>query len=250
MARLSYRIGLSLQRHALRQSYAYVPQQQSRLVSVNIKRKIPNHEPTTSQILRFALTGTTKTLTQDVSNPDLDEHLKEIFHGEWPLSAVPPPLWSSFHSETAPVDKEVFFRGLKHDVRNLRHLQTFIERHVNGGNACVLLQANHCQPFAQALERCHRQHPAGEILAVLNAIISKLEKMRVPVSKDLYVLGLHYACLAYSATAIERHVQGYLAVSYKRLDLDSSISLVDALNASLQSFELKGNFPNTKLMLV
>ncbi|GFF37521.1 hypothetical protein IFM46972_05249 [Aspergillus udagawae] len=227
----------------------YRSQQQYRSVSVITKIKTPNHEPTPSQILRYALTGTTKTLRQDVSKQDLDDHLNDVFSGEWPLTTLPPPLWSSLRPKTASTDKEVFFKGLKHDVRNLRHLQIFIERHINGYGACVLLQADHCKFLAQALERCQRHHSAAEILVAINALLSRLQRLQAPLHRNLQMLGIYYACLSYSTAAIERHLRDLLAVRHRRLGLRPSVALVDALYMSIRSFELQGDHPDTCSML-
>ncbi|KAF7122706.1 hypothetical protein CNMCM5793_000816 [Aspergillus hiratsukae] len=249
MAHFLYRrVGLPLKHLCLPRRYG--SQQQYRAVSAVTERKLPDHEPTPSQILRYALTGTTKPLRQDISNQDLDNDLNDVFSGEWPLTTLPPPLWSSLHPTAKGVaDEDAFFKSLKHDVQNLRHLQIFIERYINGPGPSAMLQADHCSSLAQALERCQRQHSAAEILAAINALITRLQRLQAFVSRHLRTLGIYYACLSYSAAALEEHVKGYLAGGHRRLDVETSVTLVDALYKSIRSFELQGNHPDTGSML-
>lgn len=244
---LHRRAGLPLKHLYLPRRYG--SQHQYRAVSAVTEGKLPNHEPTTSQLLRYALTGTTKPLRQDISKQDLDNHLNDVFSGEWPLSTLPPPLWSSLHPTAEGIaDEEAFFRGLKHDVQNLRHLQIFIERYITGLGPSAMLQADHCSSLAQALERCQRQHSAAEILAAINALVTRLQRLHAHVSRHLRTLGIYYACLSYSAAALEKHVKGY-SISHRRLDVETSVTLVDALYKSIRSFELQGDHPDTNSML-
>ncbi|PKX92796.1 uncharacterized protein P174DRAFT_461312 [Aspergillus novofumigatus IBT 16806] len=244
---LCRRVGHPLKHLSLPQRYR--SQQQYRAASAITKTKTPNHEPTPSQILRYALTGTTKPSGQDVSKQDLDDHLNDVFLGEWPQSTLPPPLWSSLRPKAASIDRDVFFKGLKHDVRNLRHLQIVIERHINVPGAYVLRRAEHCKLLAQALERCQRHHSAAEILVAINALVSRLQRKQMNIHWKLHLLGMYYACLSYSAAALERHLRDLLAISPKRFGSASSVALVDALYMSIRSFELQGDNPDTGSML-
>ncbi|OOO09803.1 hypothetical protein OAory_01056110 [Aspergillus oryzae] len=88
--------------------------------------------------------------------------------------------------------------------------------------------------LAQALKRCQRSDSYGEILSAINGILMRLEKLRAPVSPSLFVLGMYYSCLAFSASALKRYLEGYISLRPPRLDLDSCTPLVDALLVSLQ----------------
>ncbi|PWY87164.1 hypothetical protein BO94DRAFT_556661 [Aspergillus sclerotioniger CBS 115572] len=221
---------------------------QCRHVSVNNWRASYT-EPTPSQLLRFALMGTTKPSGNDVSNPELDQHLSDIFLGDWPLGSLPPPFWSSSQRLTESPDDFVSFKGLKHDVRNLRHLQVFVERNVSEEEGSLLLQAQSCTLLAQALKRCQRHNSYGEILSALNAIITRLEKLGLPCSGNLYFLGMYYAALTWSAPALERFIEGYHSVSSSPLDSQSSTSLVDALLDALHSLRFRGKAEDTSAIL-
>ncbi|RAL04091.1 uncharacterized protein BO80DRAFT_422473 [Aspergillus ibericus CBS 121593] len=206
-------------------------------------------QPTPSQLLRFALTGTTKPSQNDVSNPELDQHLSEIFLGDWPLKSLPPPFWGSSQRQTESPDDFVSFMAMTHNVRNLRHLQVFIERNVNEEEGSLLLQARSCTLLAQALKRCRRRNSYGEILSALNAIITRLEKLRLPRSGDIYFLGMYYAALTLSVPALERFMEGYVSVSSSPLGFQASTSLVDALLDALHSMKFRGKADKTHIIL-
>lgn len=223
-------------RRALRSFY--ISPSLCRHVSIDVNSRASYTEPTPSHLVRFALTGTTKPSHNDVSNPELDKHLSDIFLGDWPLVSLPPPFWSSSGRQPQNPDEIALFKALKHDVRNLRHLQVLIERTVNEVEGSLLLQTQSCALLAQALNRCQRKNSYGEILSALNAIITRLERLGLPRTSNLYFLGMYYAALSLSAPALERFLDGYLSVGLWPMDSLASKSLVNALLNALhyQSF--------------
>ncbi|GLA46456.1 hypothetical protein AnigIFM63604_009929 [Aspergillus niger] len=220
-------LGVLSRRRALRS--LHVSPSLCRHVSIDVNTRASYTEPTPSHLVRFALTGTTKPAHNDVSNPELDKHLSDIFLGDWPLASLPPPFWSSSGRQPRSPDEIGSFKALKHDVRNLRHLQVFIERSVNEAEGGLLLQTQSCALLAQALNRCQRKNSYGEILSALNAIITRLEKLGVPRTDNIYFLGMYYAALSLSVPALERFLDGYLSVSLWPMDILASKSLVNAL---------------------
>ncbi|GKZ56892.1 hypothetical protein AnigIFM49718_002186 [Aspergillus niger] len=220
-------LGVLSRRRALRS--LHVSPSLCRHVSIDVNTRASYTEPTSSHLVRFALTGTTKPAHNDVSNPELDKHLSDIFLGDWPLASLPPPFWSSSGRQPRSPDEIGSFKALKHDVRNLRHLQVFIERSVNEAEGGLLLQTQSCALLAQALNRCQRKNSYGEILSALNAIITRLEKLGVPRTDNIYFLGMYYAALSLSVPALERFLDGYLSVSLWPMDILASKSLVNAL---------------------
>ncbi|KAE8380304.1 hypothetical protein BDV26DRAFT_257755 [Aspergillus bertholletiae] len=193
-------------------------------------------KPTPSQLLRFALTGSTQPAHNGiVPKTSQDRHLEELFTEQWPLNTSPPlPLWSSPQQRTAPPCKTEVLRGMQNDIQNLNHLRSLVERNVNDPLGGVILQTRHCRLLAQALERCQRSNSYGEILSAINGIVTRLEKLRAPVSPSLFVIGMYYSCLAFSASALKRYLEGYISLGAPQLDLESCAPLVDALLVSLQ----------------
>ncbi|KAA8648869.1 uncharacterized protein ATNIH1004_004755 [Aspergillus tanneri] len=208
----------------------------------NNKWTTPHHKPQPVQLLRFALTENTRKSPNNESGLSL--HFKELFSENWPLNASPPPpLWSLQQNVTRA------YKGIPkpkaEDLGNLRH---YIMKNVNGREEGEYLQANRCRNLAKALELCQRHHTYQQILSTINGLIARLLKQNVPLSRHLFVLGMYYSSMAFSETALSRHLQGYISVSRDLLDLESSISLVNNLLFSLQSLE-SGLLPlDTRLM--
>lgn len=210
-----------------------------------------NREPSPSQLLRFALTETTQLSQERTAGRDLDQHLQNIFHGEWPLG-IPPPSWSLLQPGATARNAEILLKGLSQNVQTLRQLYALVEITVTEAETAAVLQSSHCMLLSQTLERCQRYNPRTDILSALDGIIARLKILKMPVSRHTHVLGMQYACLGHSAPALKRHLEGYCSVSSKTLDLQSSISLVNALLSFIESvqFDDPGYDTNGILSLV
>lgn len=222
-----------------------------RHVSVNhhAKRKTPFLEPTPSQLLRFALTGTTQPAQNGTRNPELDQQLQDLFLEEWPFNSAPPPSWGSFLQKGTGLNPKVLLKGLRHDVRSLRHLQTFLERNVNVAGSGALLQTESCKPLAQTLERCERFDSYRDILTAINGIIARIKRLRDPVNSELYVLGMRYACSCLSVPALKYHLEGYHKAGFRKLDTETSVVLIKSLLSSLHSMQSEDPGFNTSPIL-
>ena len=210
-----------------------------------------HREPSPSQLLRFALTETTQSPRSRTAGPYLDQHLQDIFHGEWPLD-IPPPSWSLLQSGATARNAEILLKGLRQDVQNLQQLHALAEKNVTDAETAAVLQSSDCMLLSRALERCQRYNLRTDILSALNGIIARLKILNLPVSRHIHVLGMKYACLGHSAPALKRHLEGYCSASPKTLDLQSSISLVNALLSFIESvqFDNPGYDTNGILSLV
>lgn len=205
-------------------------------------------QPTPSQLLRFSLTGSTQHLRDFAPKSELDRHLEEVFLEKWPYVNRPLPPWPSVQRKTVATTVETLQRELEHGVENLTDLRALIERNVNTTESGALLQTQ-CEALGRALERCQRYNSYGEILSAINALVSRLERLKVAVSRDLYFLGIQYACLGFSAPALKHHLHGYRRVDSRRLDLQSSHELVKSLLSSLRSICFEDPGHDTSLML-
>ncbi|KAL2000955.1 hypothetical protein VTN02DRAFT_2434 [Thermoascus thermophilus] len=184
--------------------------------------------PTASQWLRFALTGTTQHLQNTISKSDLDRHLEAALFEKWPYTNRPIPPWRPVQRKPVNVTAKSLRKELRYDVENLADLRGLIERNVNTAESGALFE-NMVEALGQTLERCQRDSSYGEILSVLTALVSRLERQGATVSKDIHYLGMQYACLCFSAPALEYHLHGFLRTGYQRLGLQSSVKLVKSL---------------------
>ncbi|KAE8349674.1 hypothetical protein BDV28DRAFT_140756 [Aspergillus coremiiformis] len=223
-----------------------------RHASANAKwgNPLSHSKPTPSQLLRFALTGTTQPARHESFTSHMDQHLRELFSEQWPSDNPPPlPPWSSLQQRTTGSHKKAVLKALKGSTKSLQHLRLLIENNVNDGQGGALLQTERCRFLAQTLERCQRHDSYGEILSTINVIITRLGRLGVPISHSLFTLGMYYSCLAFSASALKWHLKGYLSLGPERLDPESSAPLVEALNISLRLLSFQEPGYNTSEML-
>ncbi|RAL11065.1 uncharacterized protein BO97DRAFT_406561 [Aspergillus homomorphus CBS 101889] len=217
---------VSKQRLNLRSSPCQIPPR--RYVELSAKQRSPYPESTPSQLLRFALTGTTKRPQYNVFDPSLDLHLSEAFNNK-----LPSPFWVSLQ-RTPEAPASMPSRLDTRQIKSLPDFQIFIENNVTNKKGCRRLQSQHCVPLFRALERCQRHDQFAEILSAINGIVTRIERIDGQCSQRLYVLGMYYAALAFSAPALQRYLQGYLAVSSQRLGPNESRLLVHALLDALK----------------
>ncbi|KAB8239495.1 uncharacterized protein BDW43DRAFT_6443 [Aspergillus alliaceus] len=231
-----------------------LPQSQAlvRHASADAKRVAPHfYESTPSQLLRFALTGTTKQAGGLEGDSRIDQHLLELFSEPWPSNTPPPPpLWNFVQRGTSGSDRKRWrvLRNLSR-LRGLEQLHVWIEKNVNDECGSTLLQSEGCKNLAQVLERSQRYSSYAEILSTINGVITRLEKLRVPISGSLFTLGMYYSCCAFSAPSLKRHIESYLILGPRRLDPESCGTLVSALLVSLRLLSFREPGHDTSEML-
>lgn len=200
--------------------------------AIQIRSNYRCPEPTASQLLRFALVGTTQHLQNTISKSELDRHLEAAFFEKWPYINRPLPPWQPVQRKPVNATAKSFRKELRYDVENLADLRGLIERNVNTAESGALFE-NVGEALGQTLERCQRYNSYGEILSIISALVSRLERQGATVSKDIYFLGMQYACLCFSAPALEYHLHGYRRTGSQRLGLQSSVKLVKSLLSSI-----------------
>ncbi|KAI9037883.1 uncharacterized protein KD926_011495 [Aspergillus affinis] len=134
---------------------------------------------------------------------------------------------------------EKFVYGLRHKTKRIPHLQVFIQRYIYDEKGIELLQKNGCFLLAIALKNCQYYHSYQEILAVLNAIILRIQKLGVQVTKHMHALAMYYAALAFSVPAMKPHVEVF-ADRTERLRARYSSTLVTTLTYALHALESPG----------
>ncbi|KAE8149016.1 hypothetical protein BDV25DRAFT_157130 [Aspergillus avenaceus] len=210
---------------------------------------LPYFEPTPSQILRYGLKGSTQSLRKIGHSGELDQHFEELFSDKWPLKTAPPsPLWSSLERTAVGPSKKAFTKSFD-DIQDLQQLHLFLEKYVNEEQGCLLLQHDDSKSLARVLERCQQYNTYGEILSTISAITTRIEGLQAHITHSLFKLGMHYACLAFSAPALRRYIDGYLAAGPQRLGPRSSASLINTLLYSLQSLQMQRTHHDFREML-
>ncbi|PWY87766.1 hypothetical protein BO70DRAFT_332979 [Aspergillus heteromorphus CBS 117.55] len=211
-------------------------------------------KPTPSQLLRFALTGTTKSANDHhhPSSTELDQNLSEVLLGDWPRNSPRPPLMRISQPQTERRGPYVGIYVAMTERRYLGDLQVVIEKYVNNEKDSLLFQTEEGLTFLErSLRHIRRRTSYGEVVSALNAIITRLEGLSGLCSERFYVLGMYYAALALSAPALERFMKGYLVVRSEPayLSMRDSILLVNALLDSLHSLKFREPTPDTSAIL-
>ncbi|PLN86329.1 hypothetical protein BDW42DRAFT_93281 [Aspergillus taichungensis] len=190
---------------------------------------------TQSQLLQFALTGSKPPIEDDRAGLNRDLCFNELFLEEWPLPTNSNPSLGSVIQEKTEAAEDGDMPGdPKGDAQLLQNLRSYIEKNVQNGRQCALLQDDECKPLMRALSLCQEHHSYGEILMFINAAIHRIEVLRAPVSEDLRFLGMYYACLAFSAPALQHHLDNFGRSCSRHLTLEKSVILVRALDTTLQ----------------
>lgn len=190
---------------------------------------------TQSQLLQFALTGSKPPIKDDGTELNGDRCFNELFLEEWPSPTNPKPsLGSVIQVKTETTEDGDIPGDPKGDAQLLQKLQSYIEKNVRNGRQCALLQDDQCKPLMRALSLCQEQHSYGEILMLINAAIHRIEMLQTPVSENLHFLGMYYACLAFSAPALQHHLDNFGRSCSRHLTSEESVLLVRVLDTTLQ----------------
>ncbi|KAL3476951.1 hypothetical protein BJX99DRAFT_132777 [Aspergillus californicus] len=203
-----------------------------------------NGGPTHSDLLRFALT--TRTLRSDhYDTIGLEErYLTDLFLGPWPAGALPRPVWSFSAEAKASSHRE---RGVSTSLSpSLRGLQQVVENILNDNLGAYKVFTKRVFPLEQFIERNERYCTYGEILSFINGIDARQNRLQISPSSTLHYLGIYYACLALSPSALEHHIRGYRAATDLALGPDESQRVVTALWSSLQTLAFQDPERNTR----
>lgn len=201
----------------------------TRHASRNANQEPSYHDILPSQLLRSALAGPRGPVENNGSHLEPNDLLHDILSEEWPLNTPPLPIQTWLQPQTPDWNSNLLGKALLHDVNNIRQIQQFVEGNVNGPDTAAVFQSTHFELLSRALERCQSHNSRSEILLAINGIISRIEKFDTPVSGNLHILGMQYACRCHSVSALEEHLEGYHRVSSKPLDFDTSLALVKSL---------------------
>lgn len=172
------------------------------------------HDPSPSELLRFAVTDSTKSMKDLNSDVALSEHLRDLFSVEWKLKSPPTSLWPALKG-LAP-DNEELLRGLT-QVTDLSSLQSLVERYVKNERGAELLQTQNCTLLRLALQRCARQTALPNILSTISDIMARLNYLQLPIQSSVFTTGISFAMLDLSAPTLERFLGAHRLIGLPAL---------------------------------
>ncbi|ODH52935.1 hypothetical protein GX48_00803 [Paracoccidioides brasiliensis] len=201
------------------------------------RRSMPRPEPSASQLLRFAVTGTIKAPNSQYSSETLEKHVAAAF-------AQPqlPETWTIFNSSsvpnnvfnksTPPVDRfdPVYFQN----AAELPKIHAICERYLTFPSVIRELQQN-TKALVGALKHCGQYEPPEKILITLNAIFARFDLLKIQIPQHLLIFGMKLAAQHFSAAALRSYIQSYVAGRYDSLPARSARDVIRNLYLCFKS---------------
>ncbi|EER28801.1 hypothetical protein CPC735_040650 [Coccidioides posadasii C735 delta SOWgp] len=191
-------------------------------------RKLPQSFPELprTQLFRYVLTGSTRTSRNDKLSTDLDGQLEELFARE----KLPKKLGENApNAQGGPT--ELRLRLKDGDV--LSKIQSEIQIKVKDQNAGTKL-VNSLPLLREALAQCESETQWDDLLATINGILARLQKLEVADTKELLLLGMRYAARCFSAPALRHYFSKYSEGGYGYLTPEAANELVKDLAHGLE----------------
>ncbi|CAI7607696.1 unnamed protein product [Penicillium palitans] len=182
------------------------------------------HDPSPSELLRFALTDSTEPIHESNTNEVLSEHLRGLFVTEWKLNTPPPPLWTSLKGLRSR--NEELLWDTNSDIADVSSLRSLIERYVNDRHGAEILQSRNCLPLHYALRRCQQKNTLAEILSVLRDLFARLKRLQLPIQPEMYTIALYFASFDLSTSDLRHCLDGHYQMGLPALSLKESLRVV------------------------
>ena len=173
----------------------------------NLCTDTQSDEPTSAELLRFALTSFKNPEAGNEPHTSLRKLMTELLDSEWQSNNPPPALWNALKGV------DVLFKSTERrrlqSVADLASLRNVVHRLVIDDGGADRLQQRECKVLGNALKRCQRDGTYTEILATLSDVIARLERLELPINPQIAELGMYYAALNLSSYALRGFLQLY-----------------------------------------
>lgn len=173
--------------------------------NANLSAHAQSDEPTSPELLRFALTSSKSPFAGKQPNASLRKKANELLDSEWLSNRPPPELWSALKGVNV-LSKSTERRRLE-SVADLTSLRNVIQKLVIDNGGADRLQQSACKALEHALKRCQRDATYAEILAILSDIIARLRRLKLATNTQILELGIYHAALNLSISAFRQFLQ-------------------------------------------
>ncbi|KAK2740636.1 hypothetical protein FQN57_006005 [Myotisia sp. PD_48] len=180
------------------------------------------HSPTPTQLLRFAIAGTTHFGTGKKYETHLDRTLKYIFQERKRRLGA---LLSNVHHRSM-VDVLPGQRKLDVLLADIQHLVK------NGKSGEVLMVA--FDALGNGLRNCSTRVEVEDVLVAINGILARVRALNTGNYEKLLLLGMSYAAKSFSVHSLRYYIRQYYRGGYGPVPQQTAIILVQALRAGLQ----------------
>ncbi|KAL1954992.1 hypothetical protein VTO42DRAFT_345 [Malbranchea cinnamomea] len=183
---------------------------------------------TAVQLLRFALSGSARPPEAKHDDPKFDNFLKFVFTS---------PFLTRQHKAILPTSPSStpFNLPMADDgVVSLSEISIAIEKQVNSREDALGMMDS--LPMIQAaLSRCHNHVQYEELLALVNAMSTRARAFEVKPSQQLLLLGIFYASVCSSPSALQHYIAQYVEAGYGPLNNEAATNTLRHLISALQS---------------
>ncbi|EER37334.1 conserved hypothetical protein [Histoplasma capsulatum H143] len=182
----------------------------------HVRRSKARREPSASQLLRFAITGTLKKPNDGYYAKDFEEYMLEAFS-----KPHLPETWTIFNTEpskirrltkNAPLVDRYDPKDFKDNIE-LPTLQAVCEKYIVSPRVAREILMNH-QGIVASFESCAKREGSAKVLATLNALVARFALLKVQVPKGLLILGMRFASRQFSAPTLQSYIQSYVTGGY------------------------------------
>ncbi|KAJ5584182.1 uncharacterized protein N7459_003982 [Penicillium hispanicum] len=191
------------------------------------------HEPSASELVRFILTASGGSNTELGANTDLRERSLQLIDAEWKLGAPPPALWYALKGvyPTSRAEEAAHLQW----VSDLSALTKVVERLVVNSEGANYLQMDNCKLLWAALQRCQVHSTYAEIASAINDVAARLERLKLPLRPQLFDLGMYYAALSLSVSALGNFLGSHQKLNSRQLSPEAGSRIVEALHVAVDS---------------
>ncbi|KLJ08282.1 hypothetical protein EMPG_16282 [Blastomyces silverae] len=222
--------------------YASSYSQPPRLVTFDkllhhMRRSTARPEPSASQLLRYALTGTLKTPYNKYFSETLEKYMLEAFSNPdlpeyWTIFNIKPSK-SEHRNRRFPVVDRIDPRTLV-TFAELPKLEAVCEKYIFSTQvAREFLKYDNA--LAAPFEHFSKIEDPARILSTLNALVARFTFLKVKVPKRLLLLGMDVAARHFSVPALRSYIRTYVDAGYRQLPGWWAKRLLHSLYSSCQA---------------
>ncbi|OAT11159.1 hypothetical protein BDBG_06110 [Blastomyces gilchristii SLH14081] len=202
----------------------------------HIRRSTPRPEPSASQLLRYALTGTLKTSSNRYFSETLEGYMLEAFSNPdlpetWTIFNTDPSKRKSLNRHFTVVDR-IDPKYLMVPTE-LPKFEAICEKYIFSPQVAREYWRSD-DAIIGPLTYSGKSEDLARVLSTVNALVARFTLLKVRVPKQLHILGMHAAAQHFSAPALRSYLHSYVAAGHGPLPRNSARRLLRYLYLSCQ----------------
>ena len=179
-------------------------------------------DPSPLELLQATLLGSVTSKTKCQTDAERNRQIVDLIESQWQNNDLPPPLWHALKGVSSTGFKEA--EGRLNSIATIPSLKDVTERLVVDPNGAEILQSK----LHGLILRCRGQNSSAELLSVFGDIVVRLQRLKLPISRGTYGLGMELAAENLSSVAFNRFFTGFIR-SPKRVQIKHLHNVVQML---------------------